>query len=520
MTFLPIVERELRVAARRKSTYRIRSWTAVLAIVACSCSLLFVWAAAGRGNLGKPLFALLTHCAFGLCLLAGVLLTADSLSEEKREGTLGLLFLTDLKGYDVVLGKFFARSLNAFYGLLALLPVTAIPVLLGGVTGGEFGRMALALGNALFFSLASGIWVSASANDSQRAMGGTLGWLLFLVLGLPALARLGAFFHAWPGWLDAAWLSPLYPFVYALEPAYLGGRNEFWGALLVSGSFAGLLLALASRALPRQWQQRVPAARGENTLSRWWRGGRGNPVKRARQRAQLLAINPVLWLVGEQPRKLSGLVWLIVGGWGVVVVAAGAAAPREITWAYYGAKFCAFLLKMLIATEVCRFFAEGRRSGALEVLLCTPLRSAEILRGQWLAVRRIFLVPLIVFLMLTFSPIGFLFASLISAPGLPRTGDALAGVLVGLGAFLWFTLTLAADILAVCWFGAWLSLSLKKPSLAPALTILFVLILPSFLCFLGVVADIFFIAWGAARLHQDFRWLLTQQFVGRAESAR
>ena len=32
MTFLPIVDRELRVAARRKSTYRIRAWTAVIAL--------------------------------------------------------------------------------------------------------------------------------------------------------------------------------------------------------------------------------------------------------------------------------------------------------------------------------------------------------------------------------------------------------------------------------------------------------------------------------------------------------
>jgi len=31
MTFLPIVDRELRVAARRKSTYRLRAWTAVVA---------------------------------------------------------------------------------------------------------------------------------------------------------------------------------------------------------------------------------------------------------------------------------------------------------------------------------------------------------------------------------------------------------------------------------------------------------------------------------------------------------
>ena len=63
------------------------------------------------------------------CLFSGRISTADCLSEEKREGTLGLLFLTDLKGYDVVLGKLAATSVSAFYGLLAALPVLAVPVL-------------------------------------------------------------------------------------------------------------------------------------------------------------------------------------------------------------------------------------------------------------------------------------------------------------------------------------------------------------------------------------------------------
>ena len=39
MTFLPIVDRELRVAARRKSTYRIRTWTVVVALVVGCFSL-------------------------------------------------------------------------------------------------------------------------------------------------------------------------------------------------------------------------------------------------------------------------------------------------------------------------------------------------------------------------------------------------------------------------------------------------------------------------------------------------
>src|SRR5207249_6437205 len=181
MSFLPIVERELRAAARRKSTYRIRSWTALLAVVVSFCSLMVLWLARGRGSLGHPLFTYLTGYAFGLCLLAGVFLTADCLSEEKREGTLGLLFLTDLHGYDVVLGKFVAMLVNALYGLLALLPITAFPLLLGGVTGGEFWRRALALINALFVSLAAGIWVSALVRAAPRAMGHALGLILLLV---------------------------------------------------------------------------------------------------------------------------------------------------------------------------------------------------------------------------------------------------------------------------------------------------------------------------------------------------
>ena len=68
----------------------------------------------------RQLFAALAGCAFILCLFAGVFLTSDSLSEEKREGTLGLLFLSSLLGSDIVLGKFSALALNAFFRRLCV----------------------------------------------------------------------------------------------------------------------------------------------------------------------------------------------------------------------------------------------------------------------------------------------------------------------------------------------------------------------------------------------------------------
>ncbi|HMJ90451.1 MAG TPA: hypothetical protein VK530_11570, partial [Candidatus Acidoferrum sp.] len=132
MTFLPIVDRELRVRARWRSTYIVRAAVAVLAIAVAVVMMFF--AAVGGPGAGKWMLLTLGWLTFAFCVVDGFRSTADCLSEEKREGTLGLLFLTDLRGFDVVLGKFAATSLSSFYGVLAVIPVLAIPVLLGGVT--------------------------------------------------------------------------------------------------------------------------------------------------------------------------------------------------------------------------------------------------------------------------------------------------------------------------------------------------------------------------------------------------
>ena len=55
------------------------------------------------------------------CAVAGIRATADSISSEKREGTIGLLLLTDLRGYDIVIGKFLGAW--AYYSLLLILTV-------------------------------------------------------------------------------------------------------------------------------------------------------------------------------------------------------------------------------------------------------------------------------------------------------------------------------------------------------------------------------------------------------------
>src|SRR6266566_1749588 len=144
--------------------------------------------------LAHYIFQGLSVLALLYCLAAGRRSTADCLSEEKREGTLGLLFLTKLKGHDVVLGKLVATSLNSFFCLLAIFPVLAVPLLMGGITNGEFWRMVLVLVNTFLLSLAIGVMASALSWDARRAMGTNFLLLLLIMAVLPACAGAIAYF--------------------------------------------------------------------------------------------------------------------------------------------------------------------------------------------------------------------------------------------------------------------------------------------------------------------------------------
>jgi ABC-type transport system involved in multi-copper enzyme maturation permease subunit len=511
VTFLPIVQRELQVAVRRKSTARIRLWTALTGLGLSLVLFTFMSLGGGPRNVGSLVFIILAGYAFGLCLLAGVFLTADCLGEENREGTLGLLFLTELKGYDVVLGKFFASSLNAFYGLLALLPITALPLLLGGLTGSEVWRMALVLLNALFLSLATGILVSTFYRDSRQALGNTLGLLLLLTAGLPVLAELGRWAHLSPGWLRLAGLSPFYPFLRSTDMVYASQPGAFWGALLASHLLGWAFVLAASLGLTRVWQEGKVghAAPWAARAARRWRGRAGS-ARRARARAELLSRNPAQWLMSGELGVPWGA-WAVVLALGVLVLVdtvvlsggAGFMGPHGLVAKPFG-----FLLKVIFALQVCRFFAEARGNRALELLLCTPLTNRDIIHGQALALYRNFLWPVLVFLGLLLVPP---LAQVLRAIPTASWGEAASG-LFGYGYSVLCGVEMVADLFALCWFGMWLALSMKKPRLAPGVTILCVLVLPSMLWWLDLLVDLLFIAWSVSRLQQDLRVFLAQQY--------
>jgi len=203
MSFLPVVERELLVASRRRSTFRARVWTAVAGALVGASML-----GTSLQN-GRELFALLSYLTWAMALLSGIFLTADALTFERREGTLGLLFLTDLRGFDVVIGKLASAGLSSFFGLISLFPVFAISWLWGGVSRPEFWCTCLALLITLLFSLSVGLAVSSTrSTNASRAMFTTGVILALFTLVLPWLASQVAKSSSWAPWATVLRANP------------------------------------------------------------------------------------------------------------------------------------------------------------------------------------------------------------------------------------------------------------------------------------------------------------------------
>ncbi|HOY59518.1 MAG TPA: ABC transporter permease, partial [Verrucomicrobiota bacterium] len=131
---LSIVERELRVQSRRPYTVWLRVGIGLVAGLAGLTLLLWIESASSAMQGGQQLLHGLGWSALVFGMIEGVRQTADSISHEKREGTLGLLFLTDLRGLDVVLGKLAAHALNLLCALMAAFPILGLAIGAGGVT--------------------------------------------------------------------------------------------------------------------------------------------------------------------------------------------------------------------------------------------------------------------------------------------------------------------------------------------------------------------------------------------------
>jgi hypothetical protein len=458
---LPIVERELRLSARRARTHwgRVGAGAAAIAL-----TILSVYSRAGMYTAtgtplwaaGRATFITLAWVATLSTVATALRLTAPSIAAEKREGTLGLLFLTDLKPYDVVFGKLAVTMLDTFYRALAFVPVFAIPMLMGGVTLGDVFRLAAVLLNTVFLAAAAGMLASTLSINEKGASG--LAWLLFL--GLVGAAPAVAAFVAWCDGPPAVWrplllLSPAAAFFLLLGQGAMG-TGYIWVPLVTGHMCAWSCLALACWIVPRVWQDRPSTALQQTRNQRFREIVEGDSAARTERRRRMLAVNPVYWL-SNRDRLVPWYPWIFLAA--MAGVAAWATWKLDARWKEHGLVLGAcWLLHLVFKTWVssqsaCSFSADRDR-GALELLLSTPMTTAELLRGHWLGLRRLFAAPIGLFL--AFEIFWILYA-MVRGTDSENRGRAFWALAYAANIIVFFV-----DLWALGWVALWLGARSKN----------------------------------------------------------
>jgi ABC-type transport system involved in multi-copper enzyme maturation permease subunit len=406
MTVLPVIARELRSAARHSFTYYLRAIGVGSLLLA---SFLFGLEHGFGATMGGKLFGSLHATLFFAIWILVPLLTADCISRERREGTLGLLFMTPLKGTDVVVAKSAAHGLRAMTLWVAVLPVLTVPFLLGGVSWHEAMLSVLVNFSAMCWALAAGLLASAWSKVWLRALfrAAALAIAFLILLGfsfgcwvlLPAMSsgrrawfagsNAMAQFQTSSDYVLAAGMG----FVSNISgnwPSYLrmASVNQLFSAMAQVTAFSVVVLALAILAsgakTRRSWQDESRSTRQiwlEKTFCTpflWLSFFRGW-MRRKLER------NPIGWL---EQRTWTGR--LVIWGWLAVIISVYSAMLTDRNFFRHSSSLqglIAVLLAGSMASSAAGSFRRERETGVLELLLVSPIGENDIvtgrLRGLW-----------------------------------------------------------------------------------------------------------------------------------------
>jgi ABC-type transport system involved in multi-copper enzyme maturation permease subunit len=348
--------------------------------------------------------------AFSLVQILTVLLftpalTAGTVVGDARGGLIETLLVTDLSPSEIVLGKLGARLLFMLSILAAGLPMLALCLWLGGVSG---ENLLAVLGLTLVLLPAVGgvtIWVSIHSTRARDAM--QVIYVAGIIVGLfpPLFAVSGI---PWPGGpigdalhlVDNCLIAPN-PVFWLLRSWQTGSLDwQQWSMVIFVNGMVGLgFTALAVAQVRRVFRNALvrPGANGILQLQ-WTRSPVGN--------------HPLLWkeLFTERPARGLGrwvrlgmaligwgaFIWMIWALWASSNLSSQRTPFRTFTTMVEPPLACIALLGLVIRAATC--VAGERERGTWDNLLLTPQTASEIffakMAGCFFAVR--WLVLLIV----------------------------------------------------------------------------------------------------------------------------
>ena len=348
-----------------------------------------------NARFGLVAFHLLAYVELGLLMFFSALSAASAVALEKDRRTFVLLLLTDLRNYEIVLGKLLGSLLQIVLFLAGSVPILGLLMLLGGIAWGQIVDAALVL---FMTALAAGSLGSLIALWRERTFQSLALTVLALVLYL-CLVRALALAPGERSTVAAvqSWCDPFLALGQVLDPPaprWPGTTLEEMrlapahGFALVMGGWTVLLNACAL------WKLRVWNPSGEPIIQPEHVLAAAEEVDRAKAhaapgRARPVWKNPILWreiatrAYGKRP-FLVKLAYFV--SFGLVCYYALVQAEPGDWAAAYGLVPVAILSLLLISAQAVTSITSERDVGALDLLMVTDLTPKEFIYGKLLGI--------------------------------------------------------------------------------------------------------------------------------------
>ncbi len=350
---------------------------------------------------GLLVFQLFTYMQLVLLLFFAALSAASAVTREKDRRTFVLLLMTDLRNYEIVLGKLLGSLLPIVLLLLGMVPVLTLTLLLGGVAPIQVAQAGLIIAATSLAAGSLGGLVALWRDKTFQALALTVLFVVLYVCVVRGLMVLPTLANGIPGLREMVtdntvesaqkWLDPILALQSVLEPVTATER-----ALVPAYGFTGVMVLLS--ALLNLWgivRLRVWNPSGEPVIQR----ERPEDVE-AEEKDRLRAhaapgtarpvwANPILWreiatrAYGRRPLLVKIAYFIVLG-----LVCYSALEPlwtggtRPLFFAAYGLVPVAILSLLLVTAQAVTAITSERDGGALDLLLVTDLTPNEFIFGK------------------------------------------------------------------------------------------------------------------------------------------
>jgi ABC-type Na+ efflux pump permease subunit len=402
----PILTRELTTVPRRSGHYASRAATvgllAILGITTWQATIGFARDATlgEAAAFGLLLFQIIAFVQLLLTLFFAALSAASAVSQEKDRRTFVLLLITDMRDYEIVLGKMLGALLPILVQLLVTAPVLAMLLLLGGIDPEQVVQAVLVLAAAAVAAGSLGGLVALWRERTFQALALSVLFLVLYICLTQALGVVGPLVAPSVNWATVqAWLDPFVAMQTVLEPPAGGwaGIAPGYGFVIAMLGWCAVLNGVGIWKL-RKWNPSGEPIMQRETPEAVETDESVEMEKRAKAHAapgQLREVwaNPILWreirtyAYGRRPLLVKfafGIVLALILYFAVSELNRPGGRPAFA--AAYGLVPVVILSLLLVSAQAVTAVTSERDGGALDILLVTDVSPYEFVFGKLLGV--------------------------------------------------------------------------------------------------------------------------------------